>query len=109
MKHTPLTEKQAKAQIRLGLFQSILGLCWLVMGFVDKDWPYIILGLLFLAIQGGSVIYTLWVRKHFPIDDPKADQILEENQKAGKTGFFIVFGIITLGFLIASGIAYALK
>ena len=109
MKHTPLTEKQAKAQVRLCLFQSVYGLYLLVLGIVDKSWAYLIMGLVFLAIELGMLFYTLWVRKHYPIDDSKADQILEENLKAGRSAFFIVSGIITAGFLIAFGIAWALS
>lgn len=109
MKHTPLTEKQAKAQIRLALFQSIIGLIWLIDGIVDKELPLIIIGALFLAFEIGAVFYMLWVRKHFPLDDPKADEILDNNMKAGRTGFLIVSGFITLGFLIAFALAYALR
>ena len=109
MKHTPLTEKQAKAQVKLCLFQSVYGLYFLVLGIVDKSWACLIMGFAFLALELGMLFYTLWVRKHYPIDDPKADQILAENQKAGRTGFLIVSGIITAGFLIAFGIAWALK
>ena len=109
MKHTPLTEKQAKAQIKLCLFQGIYGLYWLVMGIVDKNWGYLIIGFVFLALVLGMLFYTLWLRKHYPIDDPKADQILAENQKAGRTGFIIVSIVITAGFLIAFGLAWALS
>lgn len=109
MKHTPLTEKQAKAQVKLCLFQSIYGLYWLVMGIVDKSWTYIIMGFVFLALELGLIFYTLWVRKHYPLDDPKVDQILAENQKAGRTGFFIFSIVITAGFLIAFGFAWALS
>ena len=109
MKHTPLTEKQAKAQVRLGLFQCVIGLYLLVIGIVGKEWPYIVIGLLYLAFEVGLICYALWVRKHFPLEDPKADQMLAENQKAGRTAFFIVSGIITAGFLIAFAIAFALK
>ena len=109
MKHTPLTEKQAKAQVRGCLFQSVYGLYWLVIGIVEKRWVYLIIGFVFLALELGLLFYTLWVRKHYPIDDPKADQILAENQKAGKTGFLIVSIVITVGFLIAFGLAWALN
>jgi hypothetical protein len=50
MKHTPLTKKQAKAQVWLCLFQSVYGLYWLVMGIVDKSWAYLIMGFVFLAL-----------------------------------------------------------
>lgn len=109
MKHTPLTKKQAKAQVWLCLFQSVYGLYWLVMGIVDKSWAYLIMGFVFLALELGMLFYVLWVRKHYPIDDPKADQILAENQKAGRTGFLIISGVITAGFLIAFGLAWALS
>ena len=109
MKHTPLTEKQAKAQVWLCLFQSVYGLYWLIMGIVDKSWGYLILGFVFLALELGLLFYTLWLRKHYPIDDPKADQILAENQKAGRTGFLVVSATITVGFLIAFGLAWALS
>jgi hypothetical protein len=78
MKHTPLTEKQAKAQVRLCLFQSVYGLYWLVMGIVDKSWVYLIIGFVFLAFELGLLFYTLWV-------------------------------VITVGFLIAFGLAWALS
>ena len=109
MKHTPLTENQAKVQVRLCLFQSIYGVYLLVLGIVDKSWAYLILGFVFLAMELGMLFYTLWVRKHYPLEDSKADQILEENVKAGRTGFLIVSGIITAGFLIAFGLAWALR
>ena len=109
MKHTPLTEKQAKAQVRLCLFQSVYGPYWLVMGIVDKSWVYLIIGFVFLAFELGLLFYTLWVRKHYPIDDLEADQILAENQKAGRTGFLVVSIVITVGFLIAFGLAWALS
>ena len=109
MKHTPLTEKQAKAQVRLCLFQSVYGLYWLVIGLVDKSWAYLMIGFVFLALELGMLFYTLWVRKHYPIDDAKADQVLADNMKAGRTGFLIISGIITAGFLIAFGIAWALS
>jgi hypothetical protein len=109
MKHTPLTKKQAKAQVWASLFQGVYGLYWLVMGIEDKSWTYLIMGFVFLALVLGMLFYILWVRKHYPIDDPKADQILAENQKAGRTGFLIISGIITAGFLIAFGIAWALS
>jgi hypothetical protein len=79
------------------------------MGIVDKSWTYLIMGFVFLALELGLIFYTLWVRKHYPLDDPKVDQILAENQKAGRTGFIIVSIVITAGFLIAFGIAWALS
>jgi hypothetical protein len=35
MKHTPITAKQAKAQLISGIPQCLLGILWIIMGIDD--------------------------------------------------------------------------
>ena len=109
MKHTPITAKQAKAQIVSAIPQCLMGLLWIIMG-IDDHKPIIwVLGIVYLLLQGVLLCYTFWVRKHYPLEDAKVDQILEENMKAGRTGGLIIMTVITVGFLIAFGLAWALS
>ena len=86
-----------------------MGLLWIIMG-IDDHKPIIwVLGIVYLLLQGVLLCYTFWVRKHYPLEDAKVDQILEENMKAGRTGGLIIMTVITVGFLIAFGLAWALS
>ena len=109
MKHTPITAKQVKAQLVSAIPHCLLGILWLIMGFTDHKPVIWVLGLLYLLLQIGLLGYTFWVRKHYPLEDPKADQVLEENMKAGRTGGLIIMAVITVSFLIAFGLAWALS
>ena len=109
MKHTPITAKQAKAQLISSIPNCLLGILWFVMGITEHKPFYWVLGILYVLLQGGLAGYTLWVRKHYPLEDAKADLIIEENMKAGRTGGLIVMTVITVGFLIAFGLAWALS
>ena len=109
MKHTPITAKQAKAQLISGIPNCLLGILWIIMGIDDHKPVIWALGIVYLLFQGAMVGYTFWLRKHYPLEDPKVDQLLEENMKAGRTGGLVVMAVITTGFLIAFGLAWALS
>lgn len=109
MKHTPITAKQAKAQLISGIPQCLLGILWIIMGIDDHKPVIWALGIVYLLFQGALAGYAFWLRKHYPLEDPKVDQMLEENMKASRTGWLVVMAVITVGFLIAFGLAWALS
>ena len=109
MKHTPITAKQAKAQLISGIPQCLLGILWIIMGMDDHKPVIWALGIVYLLFQGALAGYAFWLRKHYPLEDSKVDQILEENMKASRTGGLVVMAVITVGFLIAFGLAWALS
>ena len=109
MKHTPITAKQAKAQLISSIPQCLMGILWIVMGIDDHKPVIWVLGIVYMLLQGAMAGYAFWLRKHYPLEDPKADQILEENMKAGRTGGLIVMATITVGILIAFGLAWMLS
>lgn len=109
MKHQPITEKQAKNNKRIAIYEGLLGVVWIVLGITYKE-PYeIVMGGVFILLCGVMYFYTDWQRKNFPIEDPQADAILEKSAKDGRTGMTVFFGIITVAFLIAFGLAMLLK
>ncbi len=64
-----------------------------------------VLGLLYLVFAG----YLIYQRRRYPLNDEELDKQVGENLKSGMTGMGITFGIITVGFLIAFGLAALLK
>ena len=64
-----------------------------------------VLGLLYLVYAG----YLIYQRRRYPLNDEELDKQVGENFKSGMTGMGIIFGIITVGFLIAFGLATLLK
>lgn len=101
MKHIPLTRQQSKTQIISSAIQCVVGLMWFFSGFLSHDPIYWGLGLLFLVLHGGNILYILWVRKHFPIEDPEKDRQLREDVKTSTHGLLIFSGFITAAFLVA--------
>ena len=64
-----------------------------------------VFGLLYLVYAG----YLIYQRRRYPLNDEELDKQVGENFKSGMTGMGIIFGIITVGFLIAFGLAALLK
>ena len=109
MKHQRITAKQAKAQILAGSFYIILGVFWIWNGIAEKDIYFTLFGSVFTLISVGMIGYTVWQRKHFPLEDPVLDAQIEDNIKTSGKGFAIVMGTILIGFILAIGLALLLK
>ncbi|MBR6416988.1 MAG: hypothetical protein IKS22_12940 [Bacteroidales bacterium] len=84
------------------------------MAFADGideglDTVRIVLWIFMLVLSLVGCGYTLWQRKHYPNEDPAADELIAENAKTGMKGMGIFFGIITVAFLLAILLAVLLK
>ena len=114
MKHQPITAKQAKYTVIFCSFYAVMALLQLVLAFADGideglDTVRIALWIFMLVLSLVGCGYTLWQRKHYPNEDPAADELIAENAKTGMKGMGIFFGIITVAFLLAILLAVLLK
>lgn len=103
-----LTKKQFRIELAVVAFWELYAVFWIVTGIVEKKASWImgaILGVLYAAYA----IYLFHTRKHHPVEDPGLDKQLDNNFKTGMTGMGIILLIITVGFLIAFGLAALLK
>lgn len=109
MKHTPITQPRAKSQILLSALQCVVGLIWFADGILMHHTFFWILGLVFMLLNVGSILYTLWVRKHFPDDDSEKSRTDREDIKTSTNGMLAFFGIITAAFLVALLLVHLLR
>jgi len=109
MKHERITARQAKNQIWMFASYSFLGIFWIWTGIEDKSVFLTVAGSVFILLSVGMIFYTLWQRKHFPVEDPALDAQIDENIKTTSTGFAVVMGMILLGFIVAFGLALLLR
>ena len=90
-------------------FWELYSVWWVVNGIIQNRTAYWIMGavlaLLYLVFAG----YLIYQRRRYPLNDEQLDKQVGENLKSGMTGVGITFGIITVGFLIAFGLAALLK
>lgn len=90
-------------------FWELYSVWWVVNGIIQNRTAYWIMGavlaLLYLVFAG----YLIYQRRRYPLNDEQLDKQVGENLKSGMTGMGITFGIITVGFLIAFGLAALLK
>lgn len=104
-----LTKKQFWIQMAMVAFWELYAVWWVVNGIMQKSTAYwimgAVLGLLYLVYAG----YLIYQRRRYPLNDEELDKQVGENFKSGMTGMGITFGIITVGFLIAFGLAALLK
>lgn len=101
MKHTPITQHRAKSQIILSALQCVVGLIWFADGILMHHTFFWVLGVVFMLLNVGSILYTLWVRKHFPDDDPEKIRTDREDIKTSTNGLLAFFGFVTAAFVIA--------
>lgn len=112
-----ITKNQFKAQMVNYGFQTLLSIFWLINGIVDlaggdtgkSTWIITILGGFLFVLNVSGIIYTWWLRKHYPLDDPAVDEAAGRNLKDGLKGMGIFSSIVGAAFLFAIVLALLLK
>lgn len=112
-----ITKNQFKAQMVNYGFQTLLSIFWLINGIVDlaggdtgkSTWIITILGGLLFVLNVSGIIYTWWLRKHYPLDDPAVDEAAGRNLKDGLRRMGIFSSIVGAAFLFSIVLALLLK
>lgn len=86
-------------------FFMLLAVYWIVRGAFHESAVEWIIGTLYFVLNVSNTIYLIIQRKRYPVDDPQLDEQAVDNFKTGLKGMGIVFAFITVGFLIAIGLA----
>ena len=100
-----LTKKQFWIQMFPMAFFMLLAVYWIVMGVFHESAVEWIIGALYCVLILANTIHLIIQRKRHPVDDPQLDEQAVGNFKVGLKGMGIVFAFITVGFLIAIGLA----
>ena len=101
MKHQGITKRQFWFQIAPMALYVAMSVNWLVSGIMSGKPLIWIMGAALLALVIAYIVYSVIQLKRFPVEDAQLDEQLTRNFKDGMKGMGIVFGILTLGFLIA--------
>lgn len=109
MEQKGLTKNQFRIQMGMVAFWELYALYWLVTGILEKSTFKWILGAVFGLFYIGYAIYLIIERKRYPVENPQLDEQAVDNFKTGLKGMGIVFAFITVGFLIAIGLAAVFK
>ncbi len=104
-----LTKKQFWIQMAMVAFWELYSVWWVVKGIIQNRTAYWIMGAVFGLLYLVYAGYLIYQRRRYPLNDEELDKQVGENFKSGMTGMGITFGIITVGFLIAFGLAALLK
>jgi len=86
-----------------------LAAIWLSDGIERHQIWLVVAGIAYLLLVIAMVISLIVKRKRHPIEDPEADRQTVGALKDGALGMGIFMGIITVGFLLAFGLATMLK
>ena len=100
-----LTKKQFWIQMFPMAFFMLLAVYWIVRGVFHESAVEWIIGALYCVLILANTIHLIIQRKRHPVDDPQLDEQAVGNFKVGLKGMGIVFAFITVGFLIAIGLA----
>ena len=101
MKQKGITKRQFWIQTAPMALYIAMSVNWLVMGISEGSKFMWIMGAAFLALTISLIVYYAVLLKRHRIEDAQLDEQLTRSFKEGAKGAGIVFGIITLGFLIA--------
>lgn len=104
-----LTKKQFWVQMAMVAFWELYSVWCVVNGIMQKSTAYWIMGAVFGLLYLVYAGYLIYQRRRYPLNDEELDKQVGESFKSGMTGMGIIFGIITVGFLIAFGLAALLK
>ncbi|MBP5301941.1 MAG: hypothetical protein J6Y88_01685 [Bacteroidales bacterium] len=105
MANKGITKKQFRLQLIIYCVYVLLSVSWIGMGVDDGSKLMIILGSLYGAFVIGAIIALIIQRKRNPVENPELDKQMAQGMKGGG----IMLGILTIGFLIAFGLAAILK
>ena len=86
-----------------------LAVIWLEDGIENHRIGLIVTGIVYLLLVLTMVVSLIIKRKRYPIEDEEADRLATKAMKDGAMGMGIFMGIITVGFLLAFGLAVMLK
>ena len=109
MEQKGLTKNQFRIQMGMVAFWELYALYWLVTGILEKSTFKWIMGAVFCLLYIVYAVYLIIERKRHPLENPQLDKQAADDFKTGLKGMGIVFAFITVGFLIAIGLAAALK
>lgn len=104
-----LTKKQFQIQMVSLAIYMLLAVYWIVSGVRDDSVFLWILGAVYLAFIVAYSVYLIIQQKRHPVEDPELDRKAVENFKTGTKGMALVLAIITVGFMVAFGLAALLK
>lgn len=105
MEKKGLTKKQFWVQMAPTFFYLALAVDWLVMSIEEHKIWMIVFTVAYLVLVIAMIVSLIIRRKRHPIEDEEADRQAVGALKDGALGMGIVVGIITVGFLLAFGIA----
>lgn len=109
MEQKGLTKKQFQIQMVSMALYMLLAVYWTVTGILNEIPLQWIMGVAYAVFIAAYTVYLVIQQKRHPVEDPELDRQAVENFKTGSKGMGIVFAIITVGFLIAFGLAAILK
>ena len=105
MEQKGLTKNQFRIQIGMVAFWELYAVYWIIDGIVTKRPFKWIMGAAFCLFYTVYAVYLIIQRKRHPVEDQELDEQALDNFKTGLKGMGIVFAFITVGFLIAIGLA----
>lgn len=109
MEQKGLTKKQFWVQMTPNFFYAGLAAVWLCDGIERRQIWLVVAGIAYLLLVIAMVVSLIIRRKRYPIEDEDADRQATKALKDGAVGMGDVMGIITVGFLLAFGLATILK
>ncbi len=109
MEQKGLTKKQFWVQMAPFFLYAVMGIYWLIIGIVEGKTLHWVFGAVYLALVVAIIVTQVIKRRKHPVEDPELDEQVMTNFKDGMKGMGIVMGFITVGFLIAFGLAALLK
>ena len=104
-----ITKRQFWIQMIPAFFYILLAGFWIANGILDGETIQWVLGSIFLVLSITMVIHLIIQRKHHLIEDAQLDEMAARNMKDGMKGMGIFYGIITVAFLVAFGLAALLS
>lgn len=109
MEQKGLTKKQFQIQMVSMALYMLLAVFWTVSGVMNESPFEWILGATYFTLVAAYAVYLIILRKKHPVEDPQLDKQAADNFKTASKGMGIVFAFITVGFLIAFGLAALFK
>ena len=109
MEQKGLTKKQFWVQMTPNFFYAGLAAMWLSDGIERHKIGLVVAGIAYLLLVIAMVVSLIVRRKRYPIEDEEADRQATKAMKDGAVGMGVFMGLITVGFLLAFGLASMLK
>ncbi|MBR5174811.1 MAG: hypothetical protein IKW89_02645 [Bacteroidales bacterium] len=109
MEQKGLTKKQFWIQLTPVIFYTPLAVIWMIEGIRMHRVLILIASIAYFVLIIWMVVSLIIRRKRYPIEDEESDRQAVGAFKDGAMGMGIVMAIITVGFLLAFGLATLLK